>query len=129
MIARGASQGMVEGLNEQLSPTCTSKQQEIKPVEPLPPPQATPETKPQPESLLKGCAPQQVLPDHLGERMSNLIQGSAEVSLKGMRKRPSASMRLHARRNVTNLSPCSASVAYCDRGDQCSHHTPGYPQH
>lgn len=70
---------MVEGLKEQLSPECTSQQHEVTPVEPLPPPQPLPETAPLPEASLKGCAAQQALPEHLRERMSTIIQGSAEV--------------------------------------------------
>lgn len=99
---------MVEGLKEQLSPTNISKQQqeEIKHVEPLPPPQAMPNTKPQPEALLKGCAPQQALPDHLHERMSNLIQGSADVSLEGMGKQTPASLHLHARHSLYKSAHC-----------------------
>ena len=72
-------QGMVEGLKEQLSTPSPSQQHDVKPLEPLPPPQALPEIAPQPEALLKGCAPQQALPDHLRKHMSDIIQGSAEV--------------------------------------------------
>ena len=85
VFRKGCVQGMVEGLKEQLSPHCASQQHEVTPVEPLPPPQPAtpplPETAPRPEASLKGCAAQQALPDHLRERMSNLIQGSAEVDI------------------------------------------------
>ena len=80
---KGCIQGMLEGLKEQLSPHCTSQQHEITPVAPLPPPQPLPETAPQPGASLKGCcAAQQALPEHLRERMSTIIQGSAEVSIE-----------------------------------------------
>ena len=70
---------MVEGLKEQLSPRSVSHPHEAEPVEPLPPPQAASDIPPQPETALKPWPLQQALPEQLRERMSTLIQGSAEV--------------------------------------------------
>ena len=74
---------MVEGLKEQLSLTNTpSEPLEGVPVKPLPSPHALSEGSPRSEACTKAFPLDSALPEHVQERMSNLIQGSAEVKPK-----------------------------------------------
>ena len=71
---------MVEGLKEQLGVLNTTQDQlESAPVKPVPPPQAPSESSQRPEAKPRASIVQP-LPEHLCEIMSDLIQGSAEVT-------------------------------------------------
>ena len=75
-------QGMVEGLKEQLSLTDTSSEpHEGVPVKLLPCPHALSEGSPRSEACTRAFPLDRALPEHVRERMNDLIRGSAEVKL------------------------------------------------